>query len=150
MKGGPADSFGQGPAQRDGCGTQAGAGRGAPDQRLGRGRRLTRPGSFQEAYAQGRRWVGRFMVFWLREGEDASLRLGVVTGRKVGGAVQRARARRLLREAFRRNRHRLSGKCDVVLVARRAILAAEWGELVDELIELAGRAGLTGGGGRVG
>lgn len=139
MKSGPADVLGEGAARR----------RVGPDQRLGRSRRLTRPGSFREAYAQGRRWVGRFMVLWLRSGEDASLRLGVVTGRKVGGAVQRTRARRLLREAYRRNRHRFSGAVDVVLVGRRGILSAEWGELVDELMELAGRAGLTGGGGRV-
>ena len=115
---------------------------GKPDQRLGRNRRLTRTSLFQQTYAQGRRAVGRGMVLWLREGEGASLRLGVVAGRKVGGAVQRARAKRLMREAYRRNRHGFSGPFDVVLVARRGILEAKWDEIVDELLVLARRVGL--------
>ena len=82
------------------------------------------------------------MVLWLREGEGASLRLGVVASRKVGHAVQRARAKRLLREAYRRNRHRFSGLCDVVLIARRSLLDATWEEVVEELLELAGKAGI--------
>jgi ribonuclease P protein component len=116
---------------------------GKPDQRLGRKRRLTRTSHFQQAYAQGRRWIGRHMVLWLREGEGAALRLGVVAGRKVGPAVQRARAKRLLREAYRLNRYRFDGLCDVVLIARRSILEAKWTDVVDELLDLAGRAGLT-------
>ncbi|OQW96864.1 MAG: ribonuclease P protein component [Verrucomicrobia bacterium A1] len=116
---------------------------GKPDQRLGRKRRLTRTTDFQQAYAQGRRWIGRYMVLWLREGEGASLRLGVVASRKVGHAVQRARAKRLLREAYRLNRYRFSGLCDIVLIARRSILEAKWVEVVDELLRLAGAAGLV-------
>ena len=118
------------------------SGGGKPDQRLGRAQRLSRTGDFQQAYAQGRRWIGRCMVLWLREGEGASLRLGVVASRKVGHAVQRARAKRLLREAYRRNRHRFSGLCDVVLIARRSLLDATWEEVVEELLELAGKAGI--------
>jgi ribonuclease P protein component len=68
--------------------------------------------------------------------------LGVVAGRKVGRAVQRARARRLLREAFRRHRYLLGGPYDVVLIARRSVLDAPWDELVKELIDLAGKAGI--------
>ena len=113
-----------------------------PDQRLGRARRLTRSSEFRNAYDQGRRYAGRFMVLWLRAGEGASLRLGVVTSRKVGGAVARSRGRRLLREAYRRNRYRLSGAFDVVLVARSDLLKAKWDEIVDDLLTLAKRAGL--------
>ena len=120
-------------------------GPGKPDQRLGRNRRLTKTSLFQQTYAQGRRAVGRGMVLWLREGEGASLRLGVVAGRKVGGAVQRARAKRLLREAYRRNRHRFSGSFDVVIVARRAILETRWDDLVKELLELVRRMGILEG-----
>lgn len=118
---------------------------GKPDQGLGRSRRLTRPSLFQQAYAQGRRVIGRAMVLWLREGEGASLRLGVVASRKVGGAVQRARAKRLLREAYRRNRYRFSGSWDVVLVARRGILEMPWNDMVRELLDLARRAGIYKG-----
>ena len=119
-------------------------GPGKPDQGLGRNRRLTRTSLFQQTYAQGRRAIGRTMVLWLREGEGASLRLGVVASRKVGGAVQRARAKRLMREAYRRHRHLFSGPFDVVLVARRGILETSWDEIVGELLVLAERVGLMG------
>ena len=121
------------------------AGPGKPDQGLGRNRRLTRTSLFQQTYAQGRRAIGRAMVLWLREGEGASLRLGVVASRKVGGAVQRARAKRLMREAYRRHRHRFSGPFDVVLVARRGILEARWEDIVFELLDLAQRVGILAG-----
>jgi ribonuclease P protein component len=120
----------------------AAAPRPAPDQRLGRGRRLTRTRWFREAYDQGRRRMGRYMVLWLRSGEGASLRLGVVSSRKVGNAVRRARARRRLRELFRRERDRLSGPYDVVLVGRAALVEAEWSDLVQEFRKLAEQAGI--------
>lgn len=113
-----------------------------PDQRLGRRQRLTRSSEVRDAFAQGRSFAGRFMVMWLRRGPNANLRLAVVSSRSIGGAVARNRARRRLREVFRRNRYRLHGAVDVVLVARRALLGARWQELIDDLMELAGRAGL--------
>ena len=113
-----------------------------PDQRLRRNQRLTQTRSFRETFEQGRKWVGTYMVLWLREGEGASLRLGVVASRKVGNAVQRARAKRRLREAFRLNRGQFSGPYDVVLVARRNVLKASWDDVVEELVTLGEKAGL--------
>jgi len=82
------------------------------------------------------------MVLWLRSGPGAALRLGVVASRKVGGAVQRARAKRRLREAYRLNRHRFEGAWDVILVARYSLPEAPWPAVVDDLLALARRAGL--------
>ncbi len=113
------------------------------NRRLGRRQRLTRSALFRETYDRGRRFPGRLMVLWLREAEDAALRLGVVSSRKVGEAVVRNRARRRLREAWRLNRHRFRGRCDVVLVARRAIVRAGWNEIEAELLRLAREAGLV-------
>ena len=106
--------------------------------------RLRRTAQFQETYDQNRRWHGRHMVLFLRSAPDASLRLGVVASKKVGNAPERARAKRRLREAFRRHRAGFTACTDdVVLVARRSILAAPWSELVAELLKLAAQAGLT-------
>jgi ribonuclease P protein component len=116
---------------------------GGLDRRLSRNQRLTRSALFTETFAQNRKWVGRYMVLWLRSGDGASLRLGVITSRKVHlRANRRNRARRLLREAYRRLRPFLSGDCDVILVGRRAILDAEWKDVLRDLLHLAGRAGL--------
>lgn len=73
------------------------------------------------------------------------MRLGVVASKRVGPAVWRNRAKRRLREAFRLNRPDFQGKVDVVLVARRAVVNADWDDLVAELNRLAGQAGLLGG-----
>ena len=129
----------QGPAQQPGPG---GGNEHAPDRRLRRHQRLTRPRDFQETYAQGRRWVGSTMVLWLRTGEGSSMRLGVVASRKVGNAVKRARAKRRLREVFRTHRSLFKGDVDVVLVARAAIIKAPWANVVDDFLKLSRQAGI--------
>ncbi|NKB24091.1 MAG: ribonuclease P protein component [Kiritimatiellae bacterium] len=113
-----------------------------PDQGLSRRQRLTRSSLFQDTYQQGRRWVGRYMVLWLREGDGASLRVGAAASRRVGGAVIRGRAKRRLREIFRQNRYKLSGSYDVVLVARRGLDQAPWNEVVKEFLGLVQKAGI--------
>jgi len=106
--------------------------------------RLRHTSQFREAYDQNRRWHGRYMVLFLYSTPEASLRLGVVASKKVGNAIARARAKRRLREAFRRNRsHFTASTDDVVLIARRSILQADWEDLVAELLKLASQAGLT-------
>ena len=112
-------------------------------ERLSRHQRLRRTRDFQDTYNQGRRWVGPNMVLWLRSGENACLRLGVVASRKVGGAVQRAKAKRKLREAFRRNRKYMQGEVDVVLVARRGILMTPFSNVNEEMMTLAKQAGIV-------
>ena len=114
----------------------------APDRGLSRRQRLTRSSLFEEAYDQGRKEVSRTMVIYLRRGEGASLRLGVVASRKVGKAPLRNRARRLMREAWRLHRHRFSGQVDVVLIARAAAARARFAEIESDLLKLARRTGL--------
>lgn len=115
------------------------------DRTLPRRRRLIRFSQFKQAYAQNRRFSGRLMTVWLHVDENANLRLGVVASKKVGGAVQRNRAKRLLREAFRLNRHAVEASFDVVLVARRAILEAKLPEIERELLYLLGKASSPAG-----
>lgn len=82
------------------------------------------------------------MVLWLRSAENASGRLAVVSSRKVGGAVERNRARRRLREMYRRNRDQLTGRHDVVLIARRDVLRASADAIRRDFLGLAARAGI--------
>ncbi|MDI6774255.1 MAG: ribonuclease P protein component [Verrucomicrobiota bacterium] len=110
---------------------------------LSREQRLLRSAVFRETFAQGNRRAGRFLVLWVRRAGDACLRLGVVASRRaLPRAVDRARAKRLLREAYRLNRFRLEPGCDVVLVARRDILGAGRREVEKDLIETTRRAGI--------
>ncbi|MGE9295356.1 MAG: ribonuclease P protein component [Puniceicoccales bacterium] len=67
-------------------------------------------------------------------------RLGVIASRRVGGAVQRNRAKRMLREAFRLNQHHLPEHCDVILVARKELFEQSLTELETRFSDAAQRA----------
>jgi len=111
--------------------------------KLSKKQRIVKASLFREAFAQKRSFVGRFMVLWLREGEGASLRLGVVTSKKVSNrAVDRNRARRVLRAIYREHRSEFSGEVDVVIIGRRNILGAAHEEVEAEMLRLARKAGL--------
>jgi ribonuclease P protein component len=96
---------------------------------------------FREAFDQGEKTAGRYLVLWSRSGEDADRRLGVVASKKVGNSVARSRAKRRLREWFRLNRHRITGSKDVILVARARILNVSQTELDADAEEVFSRAG---------
>jgi ribonuclease P protein component len=68
--------------------------------------------------------------------------VGFVTSRRVGGAVVRNRARRLMRESYRHQRHRLPERIEMVLVARPSIVGRNQIEVEAELVSLWQRAGL--------
>ena len=96
----------------------------APRHRFGfgRDRRLRASREFSRLKSDGQRWVqGCLILNWAPSASRAVSRLGVVTGSRIGSAVVRSRARRLLREAFRRHQHRLTSAVDLVLVARPSI-----------------------------
>jgi len=113
------------------------------DTRLSRAQRVTGSSIFKEAFADGSHYAGKFIVLWLRRGEGAKLRLGVVASkRSFRKAVERSRAKRLLREAYRLNRFRLHGDYDVILVARRSILKASRQVVERELLSLVENAGI--------
>jgi ribonuclease P protein component len=114
-------------------------------QSLPRGRRLQRPAEFSRVRTQGRRLVqGCLILNWMTAGGQTS-RLGVITSRKLGPAVQRNRARRLLRECFRRHQSELTQPVALVLVARNSINGRGLGEVEIDYLAALRRAGLTEG-----
>lgn len=87
-----------------------------PGQRFLRSARLLRRSDFVRVQGKGRRVHTPHFVILLVP--NVSQRLGVTVGRRVGGAIQRNRVKRLVREVFRRNRELFPPDCDIVLVAR--------------------------------
>jgi len=111
-----------------------------------RRRRLARSAEFERVYRHGRSKANRFLVLYAfpREegGDGEGPRLGLSVSRRVGGAVDRTRVKRVLREAFWQEAERLPDGADYVVVARpdaRALAEREGtrgvkralGELVD-------------------
>lgn len=95
--------------------------------------RLTRSADFDRVMRNGRSHAGRDLVLYVfPRGGDEPPRLGLSVSRKVGGAVDRNRVKRLLREAFALEADRLPVGADAVVIARPAAR------------ELAEREGLSG------
>ena len=120
------------------------------DRARRRRRRLSRSGEFERVYREGRSHASRHLVVYAfprSEDDDSDPRLGVSVGRKVGGAVERNRMKRLLREAFWSSAEDLHDGHDFVIVARPAAseLARQGGEraIEAELREVLSAAGLA-------
>ena len=88
-----------------------------------RRRRLSRSGEFERVYREGSSHASRHLVVYAfpRPGGDRSPRLGISVGRKLGGAVERNRVKRLLREAFWAASDAFPADYDFVIVARPAL-----------------------------
>ena len=88
-----------------------------------RRRRLSRSAEFERVYRQGRSKANRYLVLYAFPREEGAAaddgpRLGLSVSRRVGGAVDRTRVKRVLREAFWQEAERLPGGSDYVVVAR--------------------------------
>ena len=69
-------------------------------------------------------------------------RVGVVTSRRVGGAVVRNRARRLLREVYRLNQEKLRDNLEMVMIARSALRGKRYPEVEGRMLNLFRAAGI--------
>ena len=104
--------------------------------------RLRRSTDLGRVRKDGRSWPHPFLVLVALPGLPDSTRVGVVASRRVGSAVNRNRAKRLLREATRRCYPRLLPGWDLLLVARRQILSAKEPEVREALLSLLAQADL--------
>jgi len=96
--------------------------------------RLRKNSDFQRVYRKGHSWAHPLLVLYaLRNGLGYS-RFGFSASKRVGGAVVRNRARRLMREAIRLRQAMIADGLDVVIVARRPMGEVDFHQ-VDQAVE---------------
>ena len=95
-----------------------------PSQSLPPARRIRRRGEFQRVFDAGRRAHGRYLTIVAAPAPGASSRVGIVASRKLGGAVVRNRAKRLIRQVFRTDPGPASPS-DLVVIPKAAVIEAK-------------------------
>jgi len=103
------------------------------DERLRREERLRRKRDFETIAKEGiRRHTKNFLVI-MRKNDEGFSRVGAVASKRLGGAVERNRVKRLMREFFRRNKDRLPPSTDYVIVGKKGAEDLPYDHVVDEL-----------------
>ena len=96
---------------------------------------------FRRLYAtQG--YANGMLVLYARSNRLGINRVGITTGKKLGHAVVRNRARRRLREVYRLNEHLFKPGYDIVVVARHKCVTTDFQKLIKGYLSLAEKAGI--------
>jgi len=115
--------------------------------RFGRSARIKQGRDFKRVRDEGERLVnGCLVANWRQLPPGSASRLGVISSGKIGGAVVRNRARRLLRECYRLHQNDFRSQIELVLVARASIAGKSFGEVERDFLTTLRKAGLLGEG----
>jgi ribonuclease P protein component len=110
----------------------------AASSKFPKSKHLLKHADFQRVYQCGRRqFTGNMTVFFLRRQSEAALpgspRVGFTVGKVLGGAVDRNRIKRRMREAVRMSSSACEGPVDIVFNPRKSVLTMPFAELVNEV-----------------
>jgi len=96
--------------------------------------RLLRHSDFERVYKAGRRhFASRMTVFYLPRAAGHGPRIGFTVGKTLGGAVDRNRMKRRLREAVRLHWPEFQAPVDIVINPKKSVLKADFADLSDEI-----------------
>lgn len=87
---------------------------------------LNRNGMFQRLYSKGASCSDKNIAIYILPNRQSINRLGITVSKKTGCAVLRNRTKRLIRESYRLNEYRIKSGHDIVIVARRQIVCADF------------------------
>ena len=106
------------------------------DYRLDKTRHIINNNEYRLVYKHGKYEVGRLCVLYRMPVAKQKTRIGFVTGKKVGGAVERNRARRLMKEVYRLNQHQIREGYHIVIVGRGPLKDATYERAEKEILYL--------------
>ena len=96
---------------------------------------------FRRVYDKGRKFQARYFIAFVLPNSDERTRLGITATRKIGKSVERNRARRLVREVFRKNRWLVPRGVDIVINVKRPLVEARLSDLEGDFIAFLERVG---------
>ena len=91
---------------------------------------------FRRAYNRAKSYVGPFVIIYIMNNRNNGIRLGITAGKKIGKAVSRNRAKRVITAAFRECLPLIDGNLDFIIVARQRILTAKSTEVATAMMKL--------------
>ncbi len=103
--------------------------------------RILKRERFRTIYEQGRKVSTKFFTAFVLQNAEARPRLGLTVTRKTAPSVGRNRARRLLREVFRKNQALVPAAVDIVLNVKKSLLEAGYREVEEDFVNFLKRIG---------
>ncbi|MEL1134887.1 ribonuclease P protein component [Desulfitobacterium sp. THU1] len=104
---------------------------------LQRNLRLRQKSLFKKVFAQRKSFSGKYVVVYVAEGPS---KFGFIASKKVGNAVVRNRAKRLMREVIRRHLLEIKENTQIICIARSSIKGVSYSEVENSLVKSLYRA----------
>ena len=96
--------------------------------------RILKRDVFRRVYEKGRKIQFRYFTAFVLAKQAGTGRVGITATRKIGNSVERNRARRLVREAFRKNKWLVPHGVDIVINVKRSLVEADYSNFESEFI----------------
>ncbi len=103
---------------------------------------LNKNRDFNRMYSRGKSYVTSSLVVYVLRNRQKEVRIGITTSKKIGNAVQRNRARRLIRESCRKIISDVKPGYDIVMVARKRIVQVKCDVVLNALTKMLSEANI--------
>ncbi len=104
--------------------------------------RLRKEKEFQRVFKEGKKiWIEKVALLFFCSNSVGIRRLGIVVSKKIGKAVKRNRAKRLIREVFRKNKEIFPEKSDIIIIPHPSIVKLKYNEVEEKFLKALKRFG---------
>jgi ribonuclease P protein component len=107
---------------------------GQRSEKFSKSDRVLKRDRFREVYDSGRKIQATYFTAFVLPNQSERPRIGITATRKIGNSVERNRARRLVRNAFRKNKWLVTNGVDIVINVKRGLVEASYGELEGDFV----------------